>query len=797
MMRQSKTESAVSALSLAGIGEKLGTTQWIAIVFAVAISAVLFGASGSDGAYFQAFEFHYNPYAWLALIAVVVNLTLLILIGKLKAKSDEIVWFSMFITCLFAWATAEFFVRISAGPTTFLFWNSFMAVPVMVMPITLYMFALSYTNPKQARHIWTIIPLFGAAACLIMFDLRTGLIDRSTEAGVIPTPWNGLVQPGPYHNVIGLWIFALAVLGIVLLAQFRRRTLEPMLRKQAGLFIVALMLPLVFGILSETILPAIGVTYLEPFEVVTTAVTGVIIAFGVMRYRLLALDSLLVAENILETINEAVIGVDPELGITYANHGAQRLLGYSQKQFSKLRFTDFLSQGWDEKALKQVLFGTEGTTKKNEFDSIDLQTASGKVVTAKLSVSIVVGDGGVEGHLIVATDISQMARAAQVIEHTVEDRTREVQETKATLVASINSIKLGFIITDHRPEVIRVNTVAHDLFCAGHNNHPAGECHEVTIEKVQALMGAAFKITDHIAGCLKRQLPHEVKDVTFHERNWRLYFSPMVVERGSIGCAVLFQDTTEERLLERSRDEFFSIASHELRTPLTSIKGNSSLIMQYYKSVLKDEALHEMIADIHESSDRLIQIVNDFLDVSRLEQGRIEFHLEQLSISKVIEDVVYGMSALLKEKHLHIKLSGNITNLDALPKVLADKNRLKQIFFNLLGNAVKFTEKGSISISAEAKGDVIRIHVEDKGIGISDESQALLFRKFQQASDSILTRDSSHGTGLGLYISRLLAIGMGGKLGLETSIPGKGSTFYIEVPIVKPIGPELAAATRK
>src|ERR1035441_5096363 len=114
-MRQSKTESTVSALSLTNIGEKLGTTQWIAIVFAVAISAALFGASGSDGAYLQAFKFHYNPYAWLALIAVVVNLTLLILIGKLKAKSDEIVWFSMFITCLFAWACAEFFARISAG----------------------------------------------------------------------------------------------------------------------------------------------------------------------------------------------------------------------------------------------------------------------------------------------------------------------------------------------------------------------------------------------------------------------------------------------------------------------------------------------------------------------------------------------------------------------------------------------------------------------------------------------------------------------------------------------------------
>jgi len=271
--------------------------------------------------------------------------------------------------------------------------------------------------------------------------------------------------------------------------------------------------------------------------------------------------------------------------------------------------------------------------------------------------------------------------------------------------------------------------------------------------------------------------------VLFEDRNWRLYLSPMVVNRVSIGCAVLFQDTTQERLLERSRDEFFSIASHELRTPLTSIKGNSSLILQFYKKVLKDDVLNEMVTDIHDSSDRLIEIVNDFLDVSRLEQGRIEFHLEPLAISKVIEETVYGMGALLKQKKLHVKLSSNIRQLDSLPEVVADKNRLKQILFNLLGNAVKFTKKGGMTIDAELLHESIKITVTDTGAGISLQSQALLFRKFQQASDSILTRDSSNGTGLGLYISRLLAKGMGGELGLERSELGKGSVFFVTLPV--------------
>jgi signal transduction histidine kinase len=193
-----------------------------------------------------------------------------------------------------------------------------------------------------------------------------------------------------------------------------------------------------------------------------------------------------------------------------------------------------------------------------------------------------------------------------------------------------------------------------------------------------------------------------------------------------------------------------------------------------------------MVTDIHESSDRLIEIVNDFLDVSRLEQGRIEFHLERLSVAKVIEEVVYGMTSLLKQKGLKMKLSANIRQLNALPDVIVDKNRLKQVFFNLLGNAVKFTKKGSISIEAELERDYIRISVTDTGMGISSESQTLLFRKFQQASDSILTRDSSNGTGLGLYISKLLASGMGGELGLDSSVLGKGSVFFVKVPVVTP-----------
>jgi signal transduction histidine kinase len=255
----------------------------------------------------------------------------------------------------------------------------------------------------------------------------------------------------------------------------------------------------------------------------------------------------------------------------------------------------------------------------------------------------------------------------------------------------------------------------------------------------------------------------------------------MVVNKQTIGCVVLLQDTTEEQLLERSRDEFFSIASHELRTPLTSIRGNSSMILDHYGKDIHSDDLREMLYDIHESSERLIGIVNDFLDVSRLEQGRIGYHMQEVELGGVVRAVTNSMKGLLETTGLSLELGSGLQDKAALPIVLADAARLKQILINLIGNSIKFTEHGGITITARASGGEVMVEVHDTGVGISPKQRSLLFHKFQQASDSILTRDAAHGTGLGLYISRLLAQGMGGSLVLAKSDPGKGSTFVLKL----------------
>jgi len=257
---------------------------------------------------------------------------------------------------------------------------------------------------------------------------------------------------------------------------------------------------------------------------------------------------------------------------------------------------------------------------------------------------------------------------------------------------------------------------------------------------------------------------------------------------------VLFEDITEQEVLNRSKDEFFSIASHELRTPLTAIRGNASMIMDFFTEQMKDKQLEEMVHDIHGSSTRLIDIVNDFLDVSRLEQGKVTYTYEEVALDEVIETVMYEMKAMLQEKHLALEFDNK--TLGVLPKIWTDRNRLKQIIYNMVGNAAKFTDKGSISIEAKVEGPLLKVYVIDTGRGISAEGQKLLFHKFQQAGSSLLTRDTTRGTGLGLYISKMMVENMGGTMALEHSEEGKGSTFSFTMPIANEALKQVEAATK-
>ncbi|WP_338844964.1 ATP-binding protein [Massilia sp. W12] len=258
-----------------------------------------------------------------------------------------------------------------------------------------------------------------------------------------------------------------------------------------------------------------------------------------------------------------------------------------------------------------------------------------------------------------------------------------------------------------------------------------------------------------------------------------LFDGPTVT--GYLGIAY---DLTERKRIESLKNEFISTVSHELRTPLTSIRGSIGLLAAGAVGEIPTRA--KSLLDIAKSNcERLVRLINDILDIEKIESGNMRFCCDVHAINPLLEAAMGGIHAYAQQYGVHVEL--------ALPPydvhVNVDPDRLSQVLLNLLSNAIKFSPAGGVvSLRLEALDDMVRISVMDRGDGIPEEFQARIFKKFAQA-DSSDTR-SKGGTGLGLNISKAIVERLRGNIGFQSTV-GQGSTFWVELPRVNIAPPQF------
>jgi PAS domain S-box-containing protein len=485
----------------------------------------------------------------------------------------------------------------------------------------------------------------------------------------------------------------------------------------------------------------------------------------------------------VENTSQHVVITDIDGFVLYANKAVEDLTGYSREEVIGKRPS--LWGGLMSKEFYQEMWHTIKDEKRTFAGEITNKRKNGEIYTARTSISPVFGtDGNLKFFVGMETDISKekeldriLRKEKEDIEKQVVERTRELKEEQARLFASINSLSFSFIVTDIDHNIILNNRATMELF--GFTNQK-----EVSMKAVTEKLGNKFNFTFEANRCANSRVVCEIKEITFGERILRGIIAPIRTNVNStdkpIGYVFLLEDVTESKVMERSRDEFFAVASHELRTPLTAIRGNAEMMLDMFSEKIQDTDMLEMLKDIDSSSIRLIDIVNDFLEVSRLEQGKIKIKKEEFDALEIINKVTRDLASVVEKKGISLVFKNESAKF---PPVYADKNRTEQILLNLIGNSIKFTKEGGITIQAEQIGSFIKISVTDTGIGISEHNQNLLFRKFQQAGENMLARDVTQGTGLGLYICRHLISYMGGAIGLEESELGKGSIFAFTLPI--------------
>lgn len=416
-------------------------------------------------------------------------------------------------------------------------------------------------------------------------------------------------------------------------------------------------------------------------------------------------------------------------------------------------------------ALAEVLAGNE-----RHIREIALARSPGAVLVAAHLTPLTDTHGAIVGATIQYTPLGQL--------QTVLLR---LAEDKARLDAAIAVVQEGVLIFDPDGRVLTANTYVHDFFGV-----VSGHLRGLPRAELAAAIAESFGDRGGLAAAFPLGLEHDPEEDRALEYPL-IYPVPRIIQQRAapiydevgtfLGQIVLIRDITAERAALRARDELLSVASHELRTPITAIKGFAQLLRRdVARAAEVAPRAPRHLAALLSQIDRLARLVDELLDVSRIETGRLEVHREQCDLAIILREVAERLTAEATRREQRIVL-------DLPPNAIRgewDPGLLDQVVTNLLDNAIRFSSPGAtIRLHLTDEGVQARLGVEDEGIGIPPDQLAAIFEPFAHAANA--RQQHRDGFGLGLYIVKRIVDRHAGQLWAESS-EGHGSTFWVLLP---------------
>jgi len=508
----------------------------------------------------------------------------------------------------------------------------------------------------------------------------------------------------------------------------------------------------------------------------------------------------------VKSISECVSITDLENKILFVNKSFLKTYGYEEHELIGKNINLIRSNKNPPELLHQIQPAT--LTKGWHGELLNIRK-DGSEFPISLSTSFTRDEYGKTIALIgIATDISErkktemeLTKHREHLEELVKKRTQElVKINKELEIEQANIDKLfetaqeAIVMADKDGRVLRVNKEFTRLF-----NYSFDEVLGSYIDDLVASEGyhdEAVLITKKVVNGEKVVLETVRRNRDGISIQVSLLASPIIVDGKLEAIYAIYQDITDRKWAEaaleerakklvemnirlkeadRLKSQFLANMSHELRTPLNSIIGFTGILLMQMSGEINEEQKKQLNL-IKNSSKHLLSLINDILDISKIEAGKVELFIEEFLLNDIIEEVVEIYSPVLNEKGLKL-----LKDIPAGITLHSDKRRFKQVLMNLVTNAVKFTEQGSIKVEAIVfKDKNLEICVTDTGIGVKEEDMDKLFKSFQQVDMSSTKR--YEGTGLGLHLSRKLVIIMGGDISAKSEY-GKGSKFTISLPL--------------
>jgi len=467
---------------------------------------------------------------------------------------------------------------------------------------------------------------------------------------------------------------------------------------------------------------------------------------------------------IIESSVDAIMSKDLDGIVTSWNPAAEKMFGYTEQEMIGQPMARLVPEERAEEE-PQILAKIRRGEHIEHFETIR-RKKNGEVFPISVTISPIMDSlGRIMGASKMARDISERNQAIQAR-----------RDDAARMAAILDNILDGIVTISDRGVVESFNKSAEHIF-----GYFAAE---VIGKNVKMLMPEPYH--NQHDGYLNNFTTTGIKkiigigrQVVGLRKNGATFPMDLAVSEMELGGKRMFtgivRDITERVRVERMKTEFISTVSHELRTPLTSIRGSLALLVGSVAGELPAAA--KPLVDIaHKNSERLILLVNDILDMEKIEAGKMEFDLHEVKLMPLLHQALDGNRAYAEQFKVNYELENELPEV----KVKVDANRLMQVFANLLSNAAKFSPAGGkVEVAVERKGAHIRVAVKDHGSGISDEFKDRIFQKFAQA-DSSDTRKKG-GTGLGLSITKAIVEQMGGSIDFESQ-PNVLTTFYVEFP---------------
>ncbi|MDD5032106.1 MAG: ATP-binding protein [Patescibacteria group bacterium] len=707
----------------------------------------------------------------LPLISAIFVFILGLLVFSKNRKSRVNFTFFLHSLAITVWLFGTFMMFISREDReAAIFWDRFVYIGVVFIPVFMYHFGLAFIKKKPDFLLY--LGYFLSFAFLILSRTQYFVND------IFSYQWGVHTKAQIFHHIFLIYFVGYVIIWFVKTFKFYKGLQSAFLKQQAKYVFVGFLF--LFGIGPIAYLPAYGIG-IYPFAYISGVIFTIILAYAIVVHRLMdiklvmrrysvylvSLSSIIILATAIEYILIiyfvdvtfwadfaililAILIFPPirdyfyRLGNKYffssLYDSREVIADISDKLRTSLeakRIYDFIYESLN-KALHFKAFGILGYNEKEncylpQYNKGFILSGQKKFLENEELHKMFIG--------------RSEAIVVEEIKHSFYN-----QKTKET-VDLLESLKVDILV----PLNVKDKTIG--LMALG--TKESGDMYNNEDLKVLKVVSAQAAIA--------------IENALLYEET--LNFTVKLKKEVAKATEDLKLANEELKKLDEAKSDFISIASHQLRTPLTVIKGYISMMLEGNFGELTATG-RDSLEKVYESGERLIQLVENLLNISRIESGRLQFNYGILSLEAIVDSVVEELADPVKKKGLRLDYKKPDK---PLPKIKIDGEKIRQVVMNLVDNAVKYTKKGSITVSLKKAKENIQFCVSDSGMGIDKGDLPNLFKKFSRGEGTSTTH--TEGTGLGLYVAKKMVMAHGGKIWAESKGKGKGSKFYFELPI--------------